>query len=426
MATVKKYLDYAGLQSYDTQIKAWANGVNQLGYKTILKSTDGNSLLLFKTAGATTADTPDATVALGSADAAAKLTALANVLGATWDSTANDGEGAYTLALDSNFASGVDTALEAINELKGAVDLLNDDAETAGSVAYAIDQAIDALDVTEFALAEKDSTTNVITIHGISESDGEIAVGVDSDNDVILAAVAATGDAADVSNAAITGVTKDVSGTPTATTNVQDTLEALKDLIDNANSAGAITIDEVSTGLGTGILKAYQIYQGGTQSNGVTSNGSLIGTVNIPKDFLVKSASVKTVLATDKASGGIFENDATFAVDDKYMDFVINTADTTNGSETSQHIYINVDDLMSALSVEANADEVQLAISATNELSADIVKVAGTKIVYKAAYTDNTDPSNPVNVPEETVVDALNNIGSIPTSGTDSIASLFA
>lgn len=58
--------------------------------------------------------------------------------------------------------------------------------------------AIDGLDVTEFALAEKDSSTGVVTIHGISETDGEIAVGVNSGNDVVLAAIAGTGAAADV------------------------------------------------------------------------------------------------------------------------------------------------------------------------------------------------------------------------------------
>ena len=89
-----------------------------------------------------------------------------------------------------------------------------------GAKKYAEDLAaeaaagIDALDVTEFALAEKNGSTNVVTIHGISETDGEIAVGSNSANDVTLAAVAATGDAADVAIADAGGYTSqtDVEG----------------------------------------------------------------------------------------------------------------------------------------------------------------------------------------------------------------------
>lgn len=420
MATVKKYLDYAGLGSYDTQLKAWANGVNQLGFKKIIK--DGDTVYFFTNPEATASDIVPGTtpsIGLGSAAVSDQIDALASVLGATWDSTNEE----YTISLDAGFDSSITDAVAAINDLKGAVDLLNGSNTTAGSVAKAIKDAVEALDVTEFALASKDASTNVVTIKGIKEVDGAIAVGTDSTNDVTLAAVAATGEASDVSNTAIAGVTKNVDGTDVATTNVQDTLVALKGLIDNAGSAGAVTIDEVSTGLGAGILKAYQVYQGGTQTSGVTTGGTLIGTVNIPKDFLVKSAEVKTVTAADKATGGIFEDDTDFAEGDKYIDFIINSKDA---DETAEHVYLNVNVLVDAYTAEANASEVQLAISNANEISATVVKVAGTKVIYKAAYTDSTDPENPVSVPEETVVDALNNIGSIPLTGTDSIASLFA
>ena len=428
MATVKNYLDYAGLQSYDALIKTWANSANQVGYKTILKSADGNTLNLYKKANAVLdTDTADATVDLGSADAAAKLDALASVLGATWTpedtSTTPATPAHYELGLDSTFNSSVKDAVAALNELKGQINTLNGDDTTAGSVAKAIKDAIDALDVTEFAIAEKDSTTNVITVHGISETDGKIAVGSNTANDITFAAVAATGAASDVSNTAIAGVTKEVSGTNIATTNVQDTLEALKGLIDENASASNITIDEITTGLNSNILKAYQVYVGGTQTAGVTTDGTLVGTINIPKDFLVKSASVEVVSSSDKAVGGKFENNDDFAIGEKYIDFVINTKDTASGSEADEHIYINVSDLVDVYTAQANATEVQLAISASNEISASIVKVSGTKVIYKPAYTDNTNPQNPVDVPEETVVDALNNIQSISSSD---INALFA
>ncbi len=79
----------------------------------------------------------------------------------------------------------------------------------------------------------------------------------------------------------------------------------------------------------------------------VTVDGAAVGVdINIPKDYLVKSATVDTVVAADKASGGKFENNANFAVGDKYLDFVVNTkADGDGTAEADAHIYLNVADL---------------------------------------------------------------------------------
>ena len=87
-----------------------------------------------------------------------------------------------------------------------------------------------------------------------------------------------------------------------------------------------VTLEEQATAE-TGYLKTYVIKQGGTA----------LGTkINIPKDFLVKSATVQTVsTANDPVSG--------YNVGDKYLDFIINTKD---GSGTNEHIYVNVKDLI--------------------------------------------------------------------------------
>lgn len=66
-------------------------------------------------------------------------------------------------------------------------------------------------------------------------------------------------------------------------------------------------------------------------------DGTVVGTdINIPKDYLVKSADIKVVTTADDPYTGA-------AVGDKYIDFVVNTVDS-DGNET--HIYLSVQDLV--------------------------------------------------------------------------------
>lgn len=61
------FLTFAGLQSYDTAIKNWANSAKQLGFKTVLKSSDGKNLYFYKKPNAILGtDAPDVTISLGS------------------------------------------------------------------------------------------------------------------------------------------------------------------------------------------------------------------------------------------------------------------------------------------------------------------------------------------------------------------------
>lgn len=408
----KQYLDLAGLSAYDALIKDWANSANQAGYKSIIKSADGNSLLLYKEPNITINDPetagyvePDDTIALGSQSASDLIDALAAVVGAT-----QTNEGTYTLGLGNTFDANTDTVVEALNELKGQINTLNADDSTSGSVAKAIKDAIEDLDTSaDVTIVSKSGKAITITAD-IAEVDGVIQKGAGTD--ITLADVASTGNAEDVANTEINGVTKDVGGTPTATTNVQDTLAALKGLIDNANTDGTLYAVE---GAGSGdVLKSYTLYQGGTptvdQDSGkvtAVTGGDTIVTINIPKDYLVKDAGVSTVVAADKEADGKFENDSDFAVGDKYIDFTVNTV---GNDGTATHLYINVDDLMAALSVEANAAEIQLALSGTNQLSASVVDIAASKITYVAAVAgvgSEGDPDYVAPVARESVGAAL-------------------
>lgn len=73
------------------------------------------------------------------------------------------------------------------------------------------------------------------------------------------------------------------------------TVEAvLAELYEQAGAGSAVTVTEVTSGLGDDILKAYKIYQGDTS---VAAN--LKATINIPKDLVVTEGSVVKGTWTD-------------------------------------------------------------------------------------------------------------------------------
>lgn len=120
-------------------------------------------------------------------------------------------------------------------------------------------------------------------------------------------------------------------------------------------AAAEYTIAKLTTAE-TGYLATYQLQKDGT---GVGEK------INIPKDYLVKSAEVKTSTGTGDPSG--------FDAGVKYIDFTINTYDTQTGSGTESHIYLNVADLVDVYTSGSAADDaVKIAISTDNKISATV------------------------------------------------------
>lgn len=106
-------------------------------------------------------------------------------------------------------------------------------------------------------------------------------------------------------------------------------------------AAQVVSVAEKSTP-NTGYLKSYQ----------VTVDGTAVGVdIDIPKDFLVKSATSGVVTAADKAEGGKFHDNADYAVGDAYLDFVINVK---SGTATDEHVYVNVKNLVDVYTAAAN------------------------------------------------------------------------
>ena len=127
-------------------------------------------------------------------------------------------------------------------------------------------------------------------------------------------------------------------------------------------TAPTVTIPEYSiVKLGTatdGYLATYQLQKDGAAA-GVN--------IDIPKDYLVKSASIKTSTGDGDPSG--------FPAGTKYIDFVINTHDTIAGTGTESHIYLNVQDLVDAYTAGNG-----ISISDSNEVSAKVVAANGLSV----------------------------------------------
>lgn len=135
-------------------------------------------------------------------------------------------------------------------------------------------------------------------------------------------------------------------------------IDALESSLSALTTSSVVTVDDTATP-GEGIAKVYTIKQGNVD----------VGTINIPKDFLVKSAVISTVVDSDISVGGKLE-DKGFELGDKYIDFTVNSKD--DDSEES-HVYLNVKDLVDVYTTSDNATQVQLTIDSNNEISAEIV-----------------------------------------------------
>jgi len=424
MSTVtKNYLDASGLQAYDALLKGWVNGSSNVPtsspviFRTI--RYDNTNIYFYHKAEATSSDTADITVPLSGADvskALAEITAIVTSLGGTMDTSSP-----YTVTFPSLTTTAKETLVNAINELDSAIDTLNGDNTVIGSVAKSIKDAIEALTVNEFAIATNNN--GVITIHGISETNGVIAPGVNSINDIELVKLATTGKAEDVSI--------DDTGSKLTATNVEG---ALSELADSATAKTIyMTNDET---LGTDYAAIYKIYQG-TGNTQFPQQNELIGTINIPKDQFVDSAALVDITYNDghlydgsvdvteliKGAGGT----ATEADAGKYVKLVFSVPDApTIGKST---IYISVKDLAHVYTGGTTA-EISVSIdTSTDVITASIVAVPATKVNYTefetvgAALTrldGAASVQNSVSNKIATAIEGLDTQSDIPIAAYDS------
>lgn len=163
---------------------------------------------------------------------------------------------------------------------------------------------------------------------------------------------------------------------------VESTLEEVSADLDEKITDTALTLSsELSVALvnalepTAGYLKTYVLYQGDIE----------LGKIDIPKDFLVKAAELKTVDTPNVPYSGA-------VVGDKYIDLVINVKEGTPAVDT--HIYIPVKDLVdvyegydgptikvdvidNVISAEVKAGSITSALLADESVTAAKIKKSG-------------------------------------------------
>lgn len=167
------------------------------------------------------------------------------------------------------------------------------------------------------------------------------------------------------------------------------TLTGLAQDIANLSSASNVTVEKLETAV-TGYAATYVIKQ----------NGNQVGvSINIPKDYLVRSGSVRIATADDVA-----QNPSLVAGQSKVLDFVVNAIDSS-GSNT--HIVIPVNDLVDVYTAGngiaiSDANIISVKIDNTSESFLSVgsggLKLSGVQSAINTAKNDvigtNSDTSS--------------------------------
>ena len=291
--TNTKLIDVAALTLYHEGVKTLISDAQDLtSLHTVGYDTTAHVIKFYKEK---TTDVTDSTVAAFQVSLADIYTAIGTLSNLTTTEKTNLVGALNEIAAivgNDTLTTTAQTLTGAINELDAELGTITADAmgTTATTVSGAIKENVDAIK------AVADDLGDVSTI------DVEVSSGVKADT-----AVAA--------------------------------INKLKGLVDDAQSAGEVTIDTSTTT--DGYLKTYTIKQGETE----------VGKIDIPKDLVVTSGEVVTDPEGQPAG--------------TYIKLTIANQDAP--------IYIDVKTLVDAYTAQASAAQIQLAISATNEISATIV-----------------------------------------------------
>ena len=213
---------------------------------------------------------------------------------------------------------------------------------TSGSIRNIIKQYLDGLDSTATIVSK---SGDVVSFYPqVSQVNGTIAA---AGTQISLAAVASTGAGEDVSY--------DPTTSGLTATDVQAAIDEVASQSAGGVGSKTIWVEDKSASQSV-YAKVYEIYQCATQAE--QSASTLKGTINIPKDLFIKSASVETVSTADVPYTGA-------VVGDKYIDIEV--------QNQTEHIYVPCNSLVDEYTPEQSATQIQLAIDNNNVISATVV-----------------------------------------------------
>ena len=180
----------------------------------------------------------------------------------------------------------------------------------------------------------------------------------------------------------ITAVDTKVGSLETLETTDKDSIvDAINEVRRSVSAGGTAATISLSESASDDYAKVYTLKQG----------DNTVGTINIPKDMVVKSGIVET-----KAEAGVWGEAGTYI-------------ELTLANATSDKLYINVGTLVDIYKAQANAAQVQLAIdSSTREISATIVagSIGTTELADSAVVTAKIADGNVTKAKLSTAVQA--------------------
>ena len=145
---------------------------------------------------------------------------------------------------------------------------------------------------------------------------------------------------------------------------VNTSIGNLENLTTKDKATIVAAINSLKTESTVTVEKKQTAEEGFATSYIIKQNEKQVGSsINIPKDFLVKSGTVKTVSTINQPVNG-------YKVGQKYLDFVVNTA-SNDGQES--HIYILVEDLVDVYT-GSTGDQIAVVVGNDNTISASLTK----------------------------------------------------
>lgn len=217
-----------------------------------------------------------------------------------------------------------------------------------------------------------------------------------------------------LADVATSGVAEDVAITDTGgyftSDNVEGALAELASAASGGVASKTVYLRDESSGQSS-YAKVYKLYQGENPPDAQTHPATLIGTINIPLDKVVRDGHIVTV---------------TNGVDSDGDTVPTGTADGTYIKLTFQNVptpaYINVQDLVDVYS-GGTTTETTVSISAQNEITVSINEISGSKLTTGSVVKGKLDSGvqsslNLADSAVQSVIEGSTN-GTVSVDGTD-------